>query len=73
MFPPGRLKRVEIKRNYAFVQYDNVDDAKYALDKTNGTELMGRTITVEFTQNEDPYGDKEKERSRGRSRSRSPR
>ncbi|KAF5832105.1 hypothetical protein DUNSADRAFT_12154 [Dunaliella salina] len=48
----GPLRRVEIKRNYAFVQYDTVDDAAYALKKTNATVLLGRTITVEFCQNE---------------------
>uniref|UniRef100_A0A6S8I3C5 RRM domain-containing protein n=1 Tax=Dunaliella tertiolecta TaxID=3047 RepID=A0A6S8I3C5_DUNTE len=52
----GPLRRVEIKRNYAFVQYDTIDDAEYALKKTNATVLLGRTITVEFCQNEAPGG-----------------
>eukprot|EP00967_Tisochrysis_lutea_P091017 scaffold130456_cov21-Tisochrysis_lutea.AAC.1 len=32
--------------------YDTIDDAEYALKKTNATVLLGRTITVEFCQNE---------------------
>lgn len=42
----GRLRRVEIKRNYGFVEYENLDDAAYALKKMNGSELDGRTLTV---------------------------
>lgn len=51
----GHLKRVQIKKNYAFVQFDNVDEAERAVQGTNGSDLLGRRITVEFTQNEDPF------------------
>ena len=27
----GPIKRVEIKKSYAFVQYDDLEDAEYAL------------------------------------------
>eukprot|EP00197_Chlamydomonas_leiostraca_P005404 CAMPEP_0202862442 /NCGR_PEP_ID=MMETSP1391-20130828/3482_1 /ASSEMBLY_ACC=CAM_ASM_000867 /TAXON_ID=1034604 /ORGANISM="Chlamydomonas leiostraca, Strain SAG 11-49" /LENGTH=260 /DNA_ID=CAMNT_0049541981 /DNA_START=18 /DNA_END=801 /DNA_ORIENTATION=+ len=51
--PFGRLKRVEIKKNFAFVEYDSLDDAQYALKKMNGAQLGGRTITVEYVANVD--------------------
>ncbi|KAF5833569.1 hypothetical protein DUNSADRAFT_10060 [Dunaliella salina] len=69
----GPIKRVEIKRSYAFVQFEDIEDAMYAMKKTNFSNLMGRTITVEYVQNE---GGRRRERSlspRPRSRSRSPR
>lgn len=53
--PYGRLQRVQIKRNYAFVQFETVDQAAEALKRTHGSELMGRPLTVEFVANEDPY------------------
>jgi len=69
----GSIKRVEIKKNYAFVQFDSIDDAIKALEATNGRKLSGRTITVEYTQNEDPFAARDKDRGgRGRSISRSP-
>lgn len=34
-------------QNYAFVQYEKLEDAEYALKKTNNTKFEGRTITVE--------------------------
>ncbi|CAD7699714.1 unnamed protein product [Ostreobium quekettii] len=83
--PYGRLLRVQIKRNYAFVQFETVEQAAEALKRTHGTEMMGRPLTVEFVANEDPYmmrrspPRKGRDRSyspaykRGRSRSRSPR
>lgn len=42
----GRIKRVEIKKSYAFVEFENVDDAIYAMRKASGSMLEGRTITV---------------------------
>eukprot|EP00803_Ostreobium_quekettii_P005749 evm.model.scf_732EXC.4 EVM.evm.TU.scf_732EXC.4 scf_732EXC:23262-25228(-) len=53
--PYGRLLRVQIKRNYAFVQFETVEQAAEALKRTHGTEMMGRPLTVEFVANEDPY------------------
>lgn len=50
--PYGRLTRVHIRRNYAFVQYETVEEANEAKKKTDGSELMGRTLTVEFVANE---------------------
>jgi ferredoxin len=46
----GPLARVEIKRNYAFVEYKEVDDAIEAQKKSHGAVMSGRTITVEFVE-----------------------
>lgn len=46
----GPLNRVEIKRNYAFVEFKNLDDAIDAQKRSHGTSMDGRTITVEFVE-----------------------
>ena len=46
----GALNRVEIKRNYAFVEFKNLDEAIEAQKRTHGTNFDGRTITVEFVE-----------------------
>ena len=33
----------------AFVEFDNVNDAKTALEKQNGSEVDGRQIRLEFS------------------------
>lgn len=42
----GKIKRVEIKKSYAFVQYENLEDAEYAMKRTHLSNLDGRTVTV---------------------------
>eukprot|EP00897_Mesotaenium_endlicherianum_P004539 jgi/Mesen1/4112/ME000216S03373 len=54
--PYGRLVRVQIKKNFAFVQYVEQDDATKALDGTNGHVLDGRELTVEYAAREDGDG-----------------
>jgi RNA recognition motif-containing protein len=49
------LERVEIKRNYAFIEFRNVEDAIDAQRRAHTATFNGRTITVEFTQGD---GDK---------------
>jgi hypothetical protein len=39
--PFGKLRRVQIKRNYAFIQYEDVDQAADALKACYGTCLAG--------------------------------
>lgn len=71
----GRLVRVQIKRNYAFIQYEHVEDAARALEETSGTRLDGRVLTVEFVarENNESWGGSDRGgRYRSRSRSRSP-
>ncbi|KAE9444736.1 hypothetical protein C3L33_23366, partial [Rhododendron williamsianum] len=44
----GRVRNVDMKRDYAFVEFSDprdADDARYGL---NGRELDGSRITVEF-------------------------
>ncbi|KAL6747989.1 hypothetical protein V8C86DRAFT_3147334 [Haematococcus lacustris] len=56
----GRIKRVEIKKSYAFVQFEQLEDAEYAMKRSNGTQLLGRTVTVEYVQNENPNAARER-------------
>eukprot|EP01089_Gocevia_fonbrunei_P021521 TRINITY_DN8394_c0_g1_i1.p1 TRINITY_DN8394_c0_g1~~TRINITY_DN8394_c0_g1_i1.p1 ORF type:complete len:249 (-),score=55.79 TRINITY_DN8394_c0_g1_i1:131-877(-) len=45
----GKLIRVEVKRNFGFIQYDNLDDAIQAKKSLDGSKMAdGRQITVEY-------------------------
>jgi arginine/serine-rich splicing factor 4/5/6 len=44
----GDLVRIDMKRNYAFVQYTTTEDATKAKDATNGGQLDQNVITVEY-------------------------
>jgi arginine/serine-rich splicing factor 4/5/6 len=46
--PFGELVRIDMKRNYAFVQFKTVEEAMRAKDATNGGKLDQSEITVEF-------------------------
>jgi len=46
--PYGELVRIDMKRNYAFVQFKTVDEAIRAKDATNGGKLDQSEITVEY-------------------------
>lgn len=66
--PYGKIKRVEIKRNYAFVQFSTVEEATEARIALNGKLVDDREITVEYVAR-----DQNRDRSRSpRRRSRSP-
>jgi len=43
----GELVRIDMKKNYAFVQFTNVEDAIKAKNATNGGKLDQNVITVE--------------------------
>lgn len=49
--PFGELIRVDMKRNYAFVQFSKLEDAIKAKDATNGGKLDQNVITVEYVAN----------------------
>lgn len=49
--PFGELIRVDMKRNYAFVQFSKLEDAVKAKDATNGGKLDQNVITVEYVAN----------------------
>jgi RNA recognition motif-containing protein len=37
------------------MQFDDIKDAQKAMEGTNGKQFMGRTITSEYVQNENPF------------------
>lgn len=41
----GKLTRVQIKRNYAFIQYDDVESATAAVDNCHLSRLAGKAST----------------------------
>jgi RNA recognition motif-containing protein len=46
--PYGELVRIDMKRNYAFVQFRSTEQAQAAKDATNGGKLDQSEIAVEF-------------------------
>jgi splicing factor, arginine/serine-rich 4/5/6 len=46
--PYGELLRIDMKRNYAFVQFGSIEEATRAKDVTNGGQLEGAVLTVEY-------------------------
>lgn len=40
----GKLTRVQIKRNYAFIQYDDVEAATAAVDNCHLSRLSGEAL-----------------------------
>jgi len=44
----GPLKRLDTKKNYAFIQYETVDQAVSALKQMHGKKIGDREISVEF-------------------------
>jgi len=50
--PFGELLRIDMKRNYAFVQFKSIDEATKAKDATNGGRLEQNVLTVEFVARE---------------------
>lgn len=47
---------------YAFVEFDNVDDAENALNSINGELFMGNKIRIEFTRGEKIVGKREQQK-----------
>lgn len=46
--PFGKLLRIDMKRNYAFVQFETVEQATMAKEATDGGKLDQSKITVEY-------------------------
>lgn len=46
--PFGKLLRIDMKRNYAFVQYATIAEATAAKEATNGGKLDQSVLTVEY-------------------------
>eukprot|EP00562_Extubocellulus_spinifer_P004407 CAMPEP_0178526878 /NCGR_PEP_ID=MMETSP0696-20121128/30965_1 /TAXON_ID=265572 /ORGANISM="Extubocellulus spinifer, Strain CCMP396" /LENGTH=378 /DNA_ID=CAMNT_0020158417 /DNA_START=113 /DNA_END=1250 /DNA_ORIENTATION=+ len=64
--PFGQLVRIDMKRNYAFVQYTTTDEAKQAKEATNGGKLDQSVITVEYVARRMGEGGGGRGRDRGR-------
>ena len=56
--PFGELVRIEMKRNYAFVQFQNIEHAIQARDAVNGGKLDQSVLTVEFVAQHRGGGDR---------------
>lgn len=48
--PYGELLRIEMKKNYAFVQFASVEEARKAKEATNGGKLDQSAISVEYVE-----------------------
>eukprot|EP00814_Leptocylindrus_danicus_P008147 CAMPEP_0116018504 /NCGR_PEP_ID=MMETSP0321-20121206/8686_1 /TAXON_ID=163516 /ORGANISM="Leptocylindrus danicus var. danicus, Strain B650" /LENGTH=241 /DNA_ID=CAMNT_0003488907 /DNA_START=341 /DNA_END=1068 /DNA_ORIENTATION=- len=46
----GRLVRVDMRRNYAFVQFESTEEALKAKNATDGGKLDDSVLSVEFTE-----------------------
>lgn len=64
--PFGELVRIDMKRNYAFVQYNTVEEAKKAKEQTNGGKLDSSIITVEYVARRAGERDGDRRRRDGR-------
>lgn len=51
--PYGKLVRVQIRKNFGFVQYETQEEATKALECTNMSKVTDRVITVEYAARED--------------------
>ena len=64
----GRLVRVDMRRNYAFVQFDSTEEAIKAKDATDGGKLDDSVLSVEFVVSKRRDMDRGRRRSPGRRR-----
>jgi len=55
--PYGELVRIDMKRNYAFVQFRTIDEATRAKDATNGGRLEQSVLTVEYVARQRSHND----------------
>ncbi|XP_009139275.1 serine/arginine-rich splicing factor RS40 isoform X1 [Brassica rapa] len=49
----GKIVNVRIRRNFAFIQYEEQEDATRALEATNNSKLMDKVISVEYAMKDD--------------------
>jgi len=55
--PYGELVRIDMKRNYAFVQFRNIEESTKAKDATNGGRLEQSVLTVEYVARQRNHND----------------
>ncbi|KAM3378494.1 serine/arginine-rich splicing factor RS31 isoform X1 [Capsicum galapagoense] len=51
--PYGKILNIRIRRNFAFVQFENQEDATKALECTHMSEILDRVVTVEYALRDD--------------------
>ncbi|KAK3143165.1 hypothetical protein QOZ80_4BG0359290 [Eleusine coracana subsp. coracana] len=51
--PFGRISNIRIRRNFAFVQFETLEEATKALEGTHATMLLDRVISVEYAFRDD--------------------
>mmetsp|Transcript_34524 Transcript_34524/g.39340 ORF Transcript_34524/g.39340 Transcript_34524/m.39340 type:complete len:360 (-) Transcript_34524:154-1233(-) len=56
--PYGELVRIEMKRNYAFVQFRTIEQATQAKEEVNGGKLDQSVLTVEYVAQQRGEGDR---------------
>ena len=66
--PFGELVRIDLKRNYAFVQFRTIEEATRAKESTNGGKLDQSVLTVEYVARQRGEGGGERRRDRDRGR-----
>lgn len=65
--PFGELVRIDLKRNYAFVQFRTIEEATRAKESTNGGKLDQSILTVEYVARQrGEGGERRRDRDRGR-------
>ncbi|XP_055808711.1 serine/arginine-rich splicing factor RS31-like isoform X3 [Solanum dulcamara] len=73
--PHGKVLHVRIRRNFAFVQFENQEEATRALECTHMSKVLDRVVSVEYAlKDDDERGDKynSPKRDYGRQRDSSP-
>ncbi|XP_057531779.1 serine/arginine-rich splicing factor RS40-like isoform X2 [Amaranthus tricolor] len=68
--PYGKITNIRIRRNFAFIQFETLQDATRALEATNMSKLMDRVITVEYAIRDDDRNNGHSPARRGRDRER---
>ncbi|KAL4188184.1 hypothetical protein AMTRI_Chr09g42830 [Amborella trichopoda] len=51
--PYGKVLNIRIRRNFAFIQFENQEDATKALEATHMSKIMDRVISVEYAVRDD--------------------
>ena len=50
----GRIRTLQLKKGYAFIEFEDYHDADYAIHEMNGRRLMGQRIVVQAARGRRP-------------------